>query len=196
DTPLYMGFSASTGAKYYSAHTLLGFNVTASAAPAQTGGGAGGEGGSGGAGSGDPSGGGGGASGGGNVTEGGGGGASGGGNVTGGGGGGASGGGNVTGGGGGGAGGSGDPTAPPSYFPTRIGDRSLGGLPIPRNDSRPMLNKWFHYASVSLKIERSTNTANWALKEHSNVDWRGNLSAVVDQDSPSLCSEWPLCCVQ
>ncbi|CAI7766682.1 unnamed protein product, partial [Closterium sp. NIES-54] len=56
DTPLYMGFSASTGAKYYSAHTLLGFNVTASAAPAQTGGGAGGEGGSGGAGSGDPSG--------------------------------------------------------------------------------------------------------------------------------------------
>ncbi|CAI7840667.1 unnamed protein product, partial [Closterium sp. NIES-54] len=67
DTPLYMGFSASTGAKYYSAHTLLGFNVTASAAPAQTGGGAGGESGSGGAGSGDPSGGGGGASGGGNI---------------------------------------------------------------------------------------------------------------------------------
>ncbi|CAI5475871.1 unnamed protein product, partial [Closterium sp. Yama58-4] len=197
-TALYMGFSASTGAKYYSAHTLLGFDVTASAAPAQTGGGgggaggdggAGGEGGSGGAGSGDPNGGGGGASGGGNGTEGGGGGVSGGGNVTGGGGGGASGGGNVTGGGGGGAGGpSGDPTAPPSYFPTRIGDRSLGGLPVPRNDSKPMLNKWFHYASVSLKIEKSNNTASWALKEHSNVDWRANLSAVVDQDSPSLCS--------
>ncbi|CAI5494308.1 unnamed protein product [Closterium sp. Naga37s-1] len=254
DTPLYMGFSASTGAKYFSAHTLLGFDVTASAAPAQTGGGEGGAGGGGGAG-----GEGGGSSGGGNVTEGGGGGVSGGGNVTGGGGGGASGGGNVTGGGGGGAGGpSGDPTDPPNYFPSeyrprvsahrrslsgkaarpaqrvaahaeqmvplrvrvaaeaerlvsdpshyvqqtfkcvpptpphptsaRIGDRSLGGLPIPRNESRPMLNKWFHYASVSLKIQRSNNTANWALKEHSNVDWRANLSAVVDQDSPSLCS--------
>ncbi|CAI5980503.1 unnamed protein product [Closterium sp. NIES-64] len=167
DTPLYIGFSASTGAKYYSAHTLLGFDVTASAAPAQTssGGGEGGsgEGGDGEAGSGDPNGGGVGGSGG-NVTS--------------------------PGGEGGGAGQtSGDPTDPPNYFPTRIGDRSLGGLPIPRNDSRPKQNRWFHYASVSLRIESSNNTAKWALREHSNVDWRANLSAVVDQDSPSLCSE-------
>ncbi|CAI5974716.1 unnamed protein product [Closterium sp. NIES-65] len=166
DTPLYIGFSASTGAKYYSAHTLLGFDVTASAAPAQTssGGGEGGsgEGGDGEAGSGDPNGGGVGGSGG-NVTS--------------------------PGGEGGGAGQtSGDPTDPPNYFPTRIGDRSLGGLPIPRNDSRPKQNRWFHYASVSLRIESSNNTAKWALREHSNVDWRANLSAVVDQDSPSLCS--------
>ncbi|CAI5523826.1 unnamed protein product [Closterium sp. Naga37s-1] len=166
DTPLYIGFSASTGAKYYSAHTLLGFDVTASAAPAQTssGGGEGGsgEGGDGEAGSGDPNGGGVGGSGG-NVTS--------------------------PGGEGGGAGQtSGDPTDPPNYFPTRIGDRSLGGLPIPRNVSRPKQNRWFHYASVSLRIESSNNTAKWALREHSNVDWRANLSAVVDQDSPSLCS--------
>ncbi|GJP51611.1 hypothetical protein CLOM_g10763 [Closterium sp. NIES-68] len=153
-----MGFSAATGAKYYSAHTLLGFDVTATAAGGGGGGGSG------------------------NGTDSGSGGADG----AGGGGGGS---GNVTSGGGGGAGdASANPNPPPSYFPTRVGGRSLGGLPVPRNDSRPKLNKWFHYASVSLRIEPSNNTATWAFKEHSDVDWRANLTAVVDQDSPSICS--------